>query len=65
MLIMMVSLDIYVSCELYDDKPELRTNKLYINQGNFKFIESAKSWGVDVDRRTRHSVFLIIIKMVF
>ena len=50
-------LDIYVSCELYDDKPELRTNKLYINQGNFKFIESAKSWGVDVDRRTRHSVF--------
>ena len=50
-------LDIYVSCELYDDKPELRTNKLYINQGNFKFIESAKSWSVDVDRRTRHSVF--------
>ena len=25
-------LDIYVSCELYDDKPKLRTNKLYINQ---------------------------------
>ena len=24
-------LDIYVSCELYDDQPKLRTNKLYIN----------------------------------
>ena len=50
-------LDIYVSCELYDDLPYLRTNKLYINEGNFKFKESAKNWGVDVDRRTRHSVF--------
>ena len=50
-------LDIYVSCELYDDFPYLRTNKLYINEGDFKFKESAKNWGVDVDRRTRHSVF--------
>ena len=50
-------LDIYVSCELYDNAPSLRTNKLYINKGDFKFIESAKNWGVDVDRRTRHSVF--------
>ena len=50
-------LDIYVSCELYDDLPILRTNKLYINKGNFKFKESAEDWGVDVDRRTRHSVF--------
>ena len=50
-------LDIYVSCELYDDAPFLRTNKLYINKGDFKFVESAKKWGVDVDRRTRHSVF--------
>ena len=50
-------LDIYVSCELYDDLPYLRTNKLYINEGDFKFKESAKNWGVDVDRRTRHSVF--------
>ncbi len=49
--------DIYVSCELYDDAPELRRNKLYINQGSFKFKESASEWGVDVDRRTRHSVF--------
>ena len=50
-------LDIYVSCELYDDAPLLRTNKLYINKGDFKFVESAKKWGVDIDRRTRHSVF--------
>ncbi len=50
-------LDIYVSCELYDDAPILRKNKLYINKGNFKFEESSEKWGVDVDRRTRHSVF--------
>ena len=49
--------DIYVSCELYDNAPELRRNKLYINQGSFKFKESSSEWGVDVDRRTRHSVF--------
>ena len=50
-------LDIYVSCELYDDQPKLRTNKLYINKGNFKFDELAAKWNVDVDRRTRHAVF--------
>ena len=49
--------DIYVSKELYDDKPELRRNKLYINKGNFTFEESSKSWGVDVSARTRHAVF--------
>jgi hypothetical protein len=49
--------DIYVSKELYDDKPELRRNKLYINKGNFTFQESSKSWGVDVSARTRHAVF--------
>ena len=42
---------------MYDDAPVLRRNKLYINQGSFKFKESASEWGVDVDRRTRHSVF--------
>lgn len=49
--------DVYVSKELYDDKPELRRNKLYINKGNFSFEESSKSWGVDVSARTRHAVF--------
>jgi len=49
--------DIYISKELYDDDPELRRNKLYINKGNFTFTESAKIWNVDVSARTRHSVF--------
>ena len=49
--------DIYVSKELYDDNPVLRKNKLYINMGDFKFIEVAKEWGVDVSARTRHAVF--------
>ena len=49
--------DIYISKELYDDEPELRRNKLYINNGNFIFKESAKEWGVDISARTRHSVF--------
>ena len=49
--------DIYVSKELYDDKPELRRNKLYINKGDFTFEESSKKWGVDVSARTRHAVF--------
>ena len=49
--------DIYVSKELYDDSPDLRKNKLYINMGNFKFIEAAQQWGVDVSARTRHAVF--------
>jgi len=49
--------DIYISKELYDDNPEIRRNKLYINNGNFTFKESAKTWNVDVSARTRHSVF--------
>ena len=49
--------DIYISKELYDDKPDLRRNKLYINMGNFKFVEVAQKWGVDVSARTRHAVF--------
>ena len=49
--------DIYISKELYDDNPEIRRNKLYINNGNFTFKESAKIWNVDVSARTRHSVF--------
>ena len=49
--------DVYISKELYDDKPDLRRNKLYINMGNFKFVEVAQKWGVDVSARTRHAVF--------
>jgi len=50
-------LDIYISKELYDDDPELRKNKLYINKGNFRFDEVARDWGVDISARTRHAVF--------
>lgn len=49
--------DIYVSNELYDNKIELRKNKLYINQGNETFIEMAKAYGVDNSERTRHATF--------
>ncbi|MDZ7607744.1 MAG: VCBS repeat-containing protein [Cyclobacteriaceae bacterium] len=50
-------LDIYVTRELYDDQPALRRNKLYINKGNNKFVESAATFGLDSDQRTRHAVF--------
>ena len=50
--------DIYVSRELYDDKPALRTNLLYINNGDGTFTESAKTFGVDDTQRTRHATFL-------
>ncbi|MEM9685714.1 MAG: VCBS repeat-containing protein, partial [Bacteroidota bacterium] len=50
--------DIYVSRELYDDKPEWRTNLLYINNGNGSFTERAKEYGVANDQRTRHATFL-------
>ncbi len=50
-------LDIYISNELYDEKPILRKNKLYINQGNAKFKEMAESYGVANSERTRHATF--------
>ena len=50
-------LDIFVTKELYDDKPEWRRNKLYINQGNNKFIEVAQAVGLGDTLRTRGAVF--------
>lgn len=50
--------DIYVTCELYDDQPALRANKLYINQGNLTFKNEAAQWGVADTARTRHATFL-------
>jgi hypothetical protein len=50
--------DIYVTRELYDEKPELRRNKLYINNGDETFTESAESYGLDDSERTRHATFL-------
>jgi len=49
--------DIYVSKELYDEAPEKRRNKLYINKGNLTFEEQALQWGVDEAERTRQALF--------
>ncbi len=49
--------DIYVSKELYDDRPDLRKNELYINNGDGTFKEMAASYGLDSDARTRHALF--------
>ncbi len=57
-------LDIYVCRELYDNQPDLRKNRLYINNGPSKksnlpiFTESAEIYGLADDRRTRHATFL-------
>lgn len=57
-------LDIYVTRELYDGQPELRKNKLYLNNGLSKgkkqmtFTESAAAYGIDNSERTRHATFL-------
>lgn len=56
--------DIYVCRELYDNQPDLRKNLLYINNGPSNksnlptFTESAETYGVADDRRTRHATFL-------
>ncbi len=55
--------DIYVTRELYDDKPELRRNILYINNGvaedgKVSFTEKAKEYGIDNSERTRHATFI-------
>ena len=56
-------LDIYVCRELYDDQPELRKNKLYINNGDVSaqgvtFTECAEKYGLADDHRSRHATFL-------
>ena len=50
--------DIYVTRELYDDKPDLRKNKLYINEGNNTFSEESQRYGLDNSERTRHATFI-------
>ncbi|MEH6679177.1 MAG: VCBS repeat-containing protein [Sediminicola sp.] len=51
-------LDIYVSRELYDSRPDWRTNLLYLNNGDGTFVESAAKMGVADSQRTRHATFL-------
>jgi enediyne biosynthesis protein E4 len=50
--------DIYVTRELYDEKPELRKNKLYLNNGDLTFTECAERYGLDDSERTRHATFI-------
>lgn len=50
--------DIYVTRELYDDKPLLRANKLYINNKNNTFTERAKEYGLADTARTRSATFI-------
>ena len=56
--------DIYVCRDLYDHQPHLRTNMLYINNGDAEgpgqvptFTESAKAYGLDNNERSRHATF--------
>ncbi|MEL6650259.1 MAG: VCBS repeat-containing protein, partial [Bacteroidota bacterium] len=60
-------LDIYITRELYDEKPELRANLLYLNQGvqeaedgrkRVHFVERAAQYGIADTARTRHASFL-------
>ncbi|MDN5212733.1 VCBS repeat-containing protein [Fulvivirgaceae bacterium BMA12] len=49
--------DIYVCNEMYDNAPELRKNKLYINNGDLTFTESAEKYGVADAERSRQAIF--------
>lgn len=50
-------LDIYVCKTLYDDSPELRTNELYINNGDGTFVESAQAYGLADPWRSQQAIF--------
>ena len=56
--------DVYVCRELYDNQPELRRNRLYLNRGELtakgypQFVECAAQYGLDNPERTRHATFL-------
>ncbi|WP_436517275.1 VCBS repeat-containing protein [Ekhidna sp. To15] len=51
-------LDIYVCKTLYDDFPELRTNELYINNGDGTFSEKAQSLGLADPWRSQQAIFM-------
>ncbi len=50
-------LDIYVAKSWNVEKPALRKNKCYINQGNLKFKEQAEKIGLDDDGFSIHASF--------
>lgn len=49
--------DIFVCKSLYDDRPDLRINELYINNGDLTFTESATSYGINDPFRAMHANF--------
>ena len=51
-------LDIFISRELYDDKPKLRINQLYINNHDLTFTNRIEEYGLIDTVRTRHATFL-------
>lgn len=50
-------LDIYVSVSGNEERPDLRKNKFYINEGNFKFTDKAAEYGLDCDGFTTQTAF--------
>ncbi|MCK4465730.1 MAG: VCBS repeat-containing protein [Bacteroidales bacterium] len=49
--------DIFVGKSLYDDRPDLRQNELYINNGDLTFTESARKYQLDDPKRAMHANF--------
>ncbi len=49
--------DIYVCKSLYDDRPDLRINELYINNGDLTFAESAQAYNINDPFRAMHANF--------
>jgi hypothetical protein len=50
-------LDIYVCKDIYP-QPELRRNKLYVNQGDLTFSEMGEAFGLNNDQRSVQGYFL-------
>ena len=49
--------DIFVGKSLHDDRPDLRKNELYINNGDLTFTESARKYQLDDSKRAQHANF--------
>lgn len=49
--------DIYVSCSGPDYRDKPTRNRLFVNQGDFSFVESASTYGIDDPGLTTQSVF--------
>ena len=49
--------DIFVCKSLYDDRPDLRQNELYINNGDLTFTESAAAYKINDPYRAMHANF--------